>query len=104
MFLKKGESDDLSIMLTMEDGSQQEYDILARFPVYDQQYIALSPVGSKNIFDDFIVYRFAEDENGDPLLTDIETDEEEEAVLDRLDELFDEAEYDDYVDAEGEDD
>ena len=102
MFLKKGESDDLSIVLTLEDGTEAEFDILARYPVDGRQYIALSPVGSKNIFEDFILYRFAEAENGDPILTDIVDDDEYEAVLDGLDELFDEAEFDDYVDA-GED-
>ena len=100
MFLKKGESDDLSIMLTMENGKQYEYDILARFPVYDQQYIALAPVGSRNIAEDFILYRFEEDKDGNPVLNMIEDDDELEAVEDRFDELFDEADYDDYVKAE----
>ena len=47
--------------------------------------------------EDIYLYRFSEDENGQPVLGMIETEDEYEAVADRFDEILDEAEYDEIV-------
>ena len=70
--------------------------VLARFPVDGQQYIALQPEDEEH-GEDIYLYRFSEDENGQPVLGMIETEDEYEAVADRFDEILDEAEYDEIV-------
>lgn len=67
-----------------------------RFPVDGQQYIALQPEDEEH-GEDIYLYRFSEDENGQPVLGMIETEDEYEAVADRFDEILDEAEYDEIV-------
>ena len=44
------------------------------------------------------IYRYAEDEDGNPSLDNITSDEEYEAVSDRFDELLDEELYEDMED------
>ena len=46
------------------------------------------------------LYRFTEDENGQPMLDNILDDDEYEAAADAFDELLDKAEYDEIVDGE----
>ena len=43
------------------------------------------------------LYRYTEDENGEPNLENIEDDDEYEIVADAFDELLDEQEYDELV-------
>lgn len=83
---------DLTISLELEDGTEMECDVLVRFPIDGQQYIALAPCDDEN-FDNIYLYRFAEDEDGEPVLTNIESDEEYETVADRFDEILDEIEW-----------
>ena len=100
--MEKQDVTDLTITLELDDGTELECDVLARYPVNGQQYIALAPVGSDDIIDDIFLYRFAEDADGEPVLTNIESDEEYDAAADRFDEILDEMEFDDIVDAEDE--
>lgn len=93
------EFEDLQITLTLDDGSVLECDVLARFPLDGQQYIALAPVEDSGV-EDIYLYRFAEDADGEPVLTVIEDDDEYEAAADRFDEILDEAEYDEWVEEE----
>ena len=83
--------EDLTITLELEDGTIVECDILIRFPIGEQQYIALAPK-DENV-DSIYLYRFAEDADGQPVLTSIETDDEYEIVADRFDEILDEIEW-----------
>ena len=83
---------DLTISLELEDGTEMECDVLVRFPIDGQQYIALAPCDDEN-FDNIYLYRFAEDKDGEPVLTNIESDEEYETVADRFDEILDEIEW-----------
>ena len=48
----------------------------------------------KNEDGEVFIYRYLEDEDGNPSLENIEDEEEYEAVTDRFDELLDEAEWD----------
>lgn len=97
----EAELEDLTITLELEDDTVLECSVLARFPVDGQQYIALQPEDEEH-GEDIYLYRFAEDEDGQPVLGMIETEEEYDAVADRFDELLDEAEYDELVDEEEE--
>lgn len=80
------------ITLDLDNGSQLICDVLAIFPAGDYEYIALLP-HSENSDSDILVYRFVEDENGNPILSKVGTDEEFEIVAETFNELQDEAIY-----------
>ena len=64
-----------------------------------KDYIALLPLeGVEAEEGDVFLYRFHVDENGDPELENIESDEEYEIVSDAFDEWLDTQEYDELVD------
>ena len=93
-------NDDTDILVTsdLDDGSQVECEILTIFTVGEQDYIALLPLdesGEANEEGEVFIYRYFEDEEGNPTLENIQDDDEYEAVSDRFDELLDEAEFED---------
>ncbi len=95
--LNTADDTDICVTLDLDDGSQVECEILTIFDIGEQDYIALLPLddnGDPNAEGEVYIYRYAEDENGNPSLENIQDDEEYEAVSDRFDELLDEAEYD----------
>ncbi len=88
---------DILVTLTMDDDSEVECSILTIFELDDQDYIVLLPLdenGDENEDGEVFIYRYLEDEDGNPSLENIEDEEEYEAVTDRFDELLDEAEWD----------
>lgn len=92
------DDNDILVTLDLDDGSQAECEILTIFTVNEQDYIALLPLddaGEPNEEGEVYIYRYAEDEEGNPSLDNIQDDEEYEAVSDRFDELLDEAEFGD---------
>ena len=89
---------DMRVTLSLDDGSEVECAILTIFELEEQNYIALLPLdedGNENEEGEVFIYRYFEDEEGNPSLENIEDDEEYEAVADRFDELLDEAAYED---------
>ena len=71
------EDEDLgTVILTMDDDSELECDIIAIFTANDREYIAL----------------LAQDDEA-PELVNIDDDDEYDAAADALDELLDEAEF-----------
>lgn len=95
------DGDDIRVTLSLEDDSEVECRILTIFDLEDQNYIVLLPLdenGEDNEDDEVFIYRYFEDEEGNPSLENIESDEEYEAVIDRFDELLDEAEWDELID------
>lgn len=94
--LQKIDDADILVTLDLDDGTQVECEILTIFTVDEQDYIALLPLdenGDANEEGEVFIYRYNEDEEGNPSLDNIENDDEYEAVADRFDELLDEAEY-----------
>lgn len=92
---------DILVTLDLDDGSQVECEILTIFSVGEQDYIALLPLddkGEPNEDGEVFIYRYSEDEDGNPSLDNIQDDDEYEAVSDRFDELLDEAEFNDMED------
>lgn len=90
------EETDIQVTLSLDDGSEVECDILTIFNIDEQDYIVLLPLdenGNENAEGGVFIYRYFEDEEGNPSLENIESDEEYEIVADRFDELLDEAEY-----------
>lgn len=87
---------DMQVTLSLDDGSEVECGILTIFDIEDQNYIVLIPLdedGKENEEGEVFIYRYFEDEEGNPSLENIESDEEYEIVADRFDELLDEAAY-----------
>lgn len=93
---EEDDGSDMRVTLDMDDGSTVECEILTIFDVADMNYIALLPLDENdepNEEGEVYIYRYFEDEDGNPSLENIENDEEYEAVADRFDELLDEAEF-----------
>lgn len=91
------DDEDICVTLDMEDGEQVECEILTIFEVDGQDYIALLPIDEEEPEvkeSDVYIYRYFEDEDGNPSLENILNDEEYEAIEEKFDELLDEAEFD----------
>ena len=67
-----------TITLTMEDDTEVECAILTIFPVDAKEYIALLPLAEdgQNHDGEVYLYAFARTEEGAPMLSNIESDEE----------------------------
>ena len=73
-----------TITLTMDDNTEVVCAILTIFPVEDKEYIALLPLdeNGQNQTGEVYLYVFSRTEAGDPMLANIESDEEyEKAAL-----------------------
>lgn len=83
-----------TITLYLENNKEVECDILAIFPIKEQFYIALIPQTPIEGYaeGEYFLYRYQSDgENVE--LTEIESDEEWEAVEYKFEELLDEEEF-----------
>ncbi|MBU5472956.1 DUF1292 domain-containing protein [Roseburia sp. MSJ-14] len=92
------DDEDMRVTLSLDDGSDVECAILTIFDVNEQDYIALLPLdenGEGNEDGEVYIYRYFEDNDGNPSLENIQDDDEYEAVADRFDELLDEEAFDD---------
>ncbi len=67
-----------TITLTLDDDTQVECAILTIYPVEDKEYIALLPLdeNGQNHDGEVYLYAFSRTEAGDPMLANIEDDEE----------------------------
>ena len=91
------------VTLTLDDDTEVECAIVAIYPAGDKEYIALLPLGGVEEEEgEVLLYRYFEDENGEPQLDNIESDEEYEIAADAFDEMLDSEEYDELVDADEE--
>ncbi len=90
--------DELIVTLDLEDGTSMDCVVLTIFAVDEKQFIALTPVDQAEDEDgDIFFYEYSEDEDGQPILGDIEDDDLFEAVCDRFDEICDEEDFDELV-------
>lgn len=83
-----------TITLYLDNDQEVECDILAIFPIKEQFYVALMPQTPIEGYEDgeYFLYRYQSDgENVE--LTDIESNEEWEAVEDKFEELLDDEEF-----------
>lgn len=91
------DDEDMFVTLSMDNGQEVESRVLTIFEAGDQDYIALLPLdeqGNDNAEGEVYIYRYFEDEEGNPSLENIDSDEEYEIVSDRFDELLDEEAFD----------
>ncbi len=90
------DEEDIRVTLNMDDGKDVECRILTIFEAGEKDYIALLPLdedGEDNAEGEVFIYRYCEDEEGNPSLSNIDNDDEYEIVADRFDELLDEADF-----------
>ena len=92
------EQEEVTVTLTLDDGSQLACVVLTIFDAGEREYIALLPMESAETEEgEVYLYRYTEDADGNPNLENIEDDEEYDMVADAFDELLDEQEYDELV-------
>jgi uncharacterized protein YrzB (UPF0473 family) len=90
--------DEMTVTLTLDDGTELECVVLTIFEAGDKEYIARLPLDGQEAEDgEVYLYRYSEDEAGTPTLDNIVDDEEYEIVADAFDELLDSEEYDEIV-------
>ena len=90
--------EEMTVTLTLDDGTELECVVLTIFEAGEKEYIALLPLDGREAEDgEVYLYRYVEDINGNPDLENIDSDEEYEIVADAFDELLDAAEYDELV-------
>lgn len=96
------EGGDTTVTLTLDDGSELECVVLTIFSAGTEgkEYIALMPESEEEADGEVYLYRYAETEDGQPDLTNIESDEEYEIVSDAFDEILDEQEFNELFDGE----
>jgi len=93
---------DTTVTLTLDDGSTMECVVLTIFEAgnEDKEYIALMPESGEDEDGNVYLYRYEETEDGQPDLTNIESDEEYEIVSDAFDEILDEEEFKELMEGE----
>ena len=92
------EAEETTVTLTLDDDTTLECIVINIFQAGDKEYIALLPMEGEAAEDgEVYLYRYSEDEDGQPNLENIEDDEEFEIVSDAFDEMLDPAEFDELV-------
>ncbi len=89
---------DTTVTLTLDDNTEVECGLVAIFAAGERDYVALLPLeGPEAENGEVFIYRYSEGADGEPVLDNIETDEEYEIVSDAFDELLDEEEFNDLM-------
>ena len=86
----------VSVSITLDDDTVLECIVLNIFSAGDREYIAVMPETDDEEGTVYL-YRYSETADGQPELTNIETDEEYEIVADAFDELLDDEEFEDML-------
>lgn len=87
------------LTLTLDDDTTLECEVIGIFETEGQDYIALIPVEDDEESEVYI-YRYSEDAEGNPVLDNIESDEEFEKAGAAFDELLDSLEFDEEEEVE----
>ncbi len=94
------DSEDITVTLTLDDGTDMECMILTIFEAEGRDYIALLPLEGEDAGDgEVYIYRYKETD-GQPELENIDDDDEFEAASDAFDMYLDDQEFDELVDEE----
>ena len=82
-----------TITLTLDDDTEIECAILTVFPVEKQEYNALLPLdeNGQNQSGEVYLYKFSRTETGDPILANIESDDEYAKAAEAFDVVLDNA-------------
>lgn len=89
---------EMTVTLTLDDGSELECVVLTIFEAGEHDYIALLPIeGIESEEGEVYLYRYSEDAEGNPSLDNIQDDEEYDIVAEAFDAMLDDQEYDELV-------
>lgn len=90
-----------TVTLMLDDNTECECAIIRIFPAGDNDYIALLPLdGEAADNDEVYLYRYKVEGDNEPVLENIESDEEYELVSEAFDEELDAMEYEDLYEEE----
>lgn len=87
------EHDEEIIVLTDEDGNEHEFTIVQVIKVDEKDYAILLPTHGEEDAEEAVILRI-DQENGEDVLVEIESEEEFDRVAEAWDEIIDEEEYD----------
>lgn len=83
-----------SVTLSLDGGTEVECAVIRTFPAGDKNYIALLPIADIDEDESEVyLYRYSINSDNEPVLENIESDEEYEIVSDAFDEELDAMEY-----------
>lgn len=95
---------ELTVTLLLDNDEELECSILQIFEAGGREYIAVQPIQMLNQpGGDVYIYRYSVEENGGPVLDNIESDEEFDVALDAFDEMLDILDFYDLVEGSKED-
>ncbi|MFI3170896.1 MAG: DUF1292 domain-containing protein [Eubacteriales bacterium] len=87
--------EELTVTLTLDNDEEVNCAVICIYSVGEQEYVALLPLdenGEENEEGHVFLYKYAE-EDGQPVIDNIESDDEYEAAADAFDEWLDEQEF-----------
>ncbi|MEF9941296.1 MAG: DUF1292 domain-containing protein [Lachnospiraceae bacterium] len=93
--------DTLTVTLTLDNDQVVECSVLTIYEAGNNEYIALLPMiedEDDEKHDEIFLYRFSEDESGEPKLDNIDDDDEYELAADAFDEWLDTQEFEELDD------
>lgn len=97
------EYDEEIVTLTLDDDSTVDCVVCGIFEAADREYIALLPTEGEDADNGQVyLYRYSETDDGEPILDNIDDDEEFEIASDAFDEMLDSMEFDELVDEDEE--
>ena len=93
--------EDDTVTLTFDDDKEVECGIVAIFPAGEREYIALLPLdeNGQNETGEVYLYSFSRTADGDPMLANIEDDEEYDAAANAFNAVVEKARADEESDA-----
>ena len=90
-----------TVTLSLDDGSEVECAVIRTFPAGDKNYIALLPIADIGEDESEVyLYRYSISADNEPVLENIDSDEEYEIVSDAFDEELDAMEYEELYEQE----
>ena len=90
-----------TVTLSLDDGTECECAIVRIFPAGDNNYIALLPIADIDEDESEVyLYRYSISADNEPVLENIDSDEEYEIVSDAFDEELDAMEYEELYEQE----
>lgn len=97
-----GCNEEVTVTLTLDNDEVLECAVLTIYAVDNKEYIALLPLVEEGDDEEgeVYIYRYVETEDGEPILENIEDDDEYEAAADAFDEWLDEQEFEELEDEE----
>ena len=90
-----------TVTLSLDDGSEVECAVIRTFPAGDKNYIALLPIADIDEDESEVyLYRYSISADNEPVLENIDSDEEYEIVSNAFDEELDAMEYEELYEQE----